>query len=237
MADGKNGKHKTHFTQGIVERTDEFISMTGKVVNWCRDHEKQLYTAGVIAALVIVIITGWSVFATRTENKASSMFSSAQAKYTTILNRSDAKEAAAATNTEFKNVAEEYPRTDAGRLANAMAGQTAFDSGNYDEAIQWWEKALKAMGGDPLEKSRVLLGLGYAYEQKGDHDNAVKMFQQVLDMKMGLGKEDASLSLARLYEAMGDTPKSTQAYEKFVADFPDSAFAQMAKEKLAAMAG
>ncbi|MBI9075618.1 MAG: tetratricopeptide repeat protein [Desulfatibacillum sp.] len=220
----------------LLNEPDEFITMTGKVVRWCRENEKQLYTAGVIGCLVIVILAGWSFFANRAENKASSLFSSTQAKYATLLNQSDAKEAALATAQEFKNLAQEYPRTDAGRLANAMAGQTAFDSGDYDGAIEWWEKALKALSTDPLEKSRVLLGLGYAYEQKADYDNAEKTFTQVLDMKMGLGKEDASLALARIYETTGDAQKSIQAYEKFVADFPDSAYAQLAKEKLAASA-
>ena len=220
----------------LLNEPDEFITMTGKVVTWCREHEKELYTAGVIVALLVVIISGWSMFSARTENKASSMFSAAQAKYATILTKSDAKEAATATKAEFKNVAQEYSGTDAGKLAAAMVAQTAYDAGDYGEAIEWWNKALNAVSGDPIEKSKILIGLGYSYEQNADYDNALDNFNKVLEVKMGLGKEEAALALARIYEAKGDAGKSRQAYEKFAADYPDSAYAQMVQEKLAASA-
>ncbi|SHJ33969.1 Putative negative regulator of RcsB-dependent stress response [Desulfatibacillum alkenivorans DSM 16219] len=221
----------------LLNEPDEFITMTGKVVNWCRDHEKELYTAGVIVALLVVIISGWTVFSARTESKASTMFSAAQAKYAGIMTTSsDAKQAAVAVNEDFKNVAQEYSGTDAGKLATLMVGQTAYDAGDYDEAIEWWNKSLKALSGDPIESSRALLGLGYAYEQKADYDKALEMYNKVLAVKMGLGKEEAALAVARIYEVKGDAGKSVQAYEKFAADYPGSAYAQMVKEKLAASA-
>ena len=233
MANNEASKKRVTRKQ-LLNEPDEFITLTSKVVQWSREHEKELYTAIVALSLVILLAAGWSFFSTRSERKASSLFSKAQQQYWARLSNTDPAEAALASSKSFEAVANEHPGARGGKLAAVLSAQTAYDNADYDGAVKWFEKAEAAFKHDPLVLSQVKLGLAYSYEAKGDYEKAAECFAQVLEIKNGVGREDASFGLARIYESMGEAEKSMDAYEKFAEDFPESAYRQMAMEKIKA---
>lgn len=227
-------KKKRVSRKQLLNEPDEFISFTGKLIRWFRAHETELYTAVVVVALLLLILSLWYFFSVRSEKKAGAMFQTAQEKYVMALEKTSPIEAAMAVSEDFARVAKEHPNTPGGRLGMITLAQTLTDRGDYDEAIKWYEKALGGFVGDPLVTSQVRLGMAYACEAKKDYPKAVENFSKVLDITGGVGLEDASMGIARIYETMGEIQKSLDAYKSFVSDFPDSAYVLIAKEKLVA---
>ena len=81
---------------------------------------------------------------------------------------------------EFRTVAENYSGTPSGAESALMLGSIFFNSGRYDDALQWFEKAathgtsLGFVGGEACE------GLASCYEAKGDIQKAMDCLDKAL---------------------------------------------------------
>ena len=79
--------------------------------------------------------------------------------------------------------------------------------------------------------------MGYAYEAKKEYDTALEYFEKISVGSDPVLKAEALFNMGRLYAALGKVEKSQQAYQKIVADSPQSFYADLAKERAGNIAG
>lgn len=90
--------------------------------------------------------------------------------------------------------------------------QAHFDAGRFEEAADGWRRALAvaAEPAPPIEQSRLLDDLGFAYLEMGDTDSARIALEQALGLKESLlGQTDPRLvstlmQLAKIYSRTGN---------------------------------
>jgi TolA-binding protein len=215
----------------LLKEPDEFISFTGKTVNWARANEKNIYTALVVVVAVVLILTGLRFYLQRREDSAAEAYDSAKKKFISAVNTQTPEDFAAA-RAEFEQVVEKYRRTPGGRLAQVMLGNTELQAGNFDEALAEYEKALPLFKKEPLVDNMIRSGMAYAAEGKKDWENAARLFGEIANAPSSLNREDALLGQARNLNAQGDSARARQVYETFLKDFPDSFRAQWVKEEM-----
>lgn len=117
-------------------------------------------------------------------------------------------------------------------MGRALFANICYDAGEIGKAIELYEKALSDFGHDPSLKGVILNGLAYAYEANKDYDKALNNFEAVVSEPGAPMKGEALFNVARLYAKKGDAAKSAEAYKKITAEYGDSVYIQLAKEKI-----
>ena len=100
---------------------------------------------------------------------------------------------------------------------SAKAGSEAFRKGDFDKAIESFNKALSL---DP-KNFNAYNGLGNVYARKGDVDKAIESFNKALSLNAN--EPSAHIGLGNLYFRKGDTPKAIESFEKVLSTYPRNA--------------
>lgn len=98
-------------------------------------------------------------------------------------------------------------------LAYANIGDIAFKKDKYDEAIEFYLKAINATG-DSLKKSSLYNDMGFAYFRKGSLEEAVDSFKQAL--KLNPENKNALHNLGVMYVKNGMQEKVKDDYREFL---------------------
>jgi len=217
----------------LLKEPDEFMTFTGKLIQFGRTYDRQLTYAACAFFIIIIGLTAFRYFSNRAENSASDMLRQAMQKYETLRNDTDAAQAYAETKPDFEHILDKYARKHAGKMAGLVYANLSFDAGETDTAIHLYENAL----GDTVEgggyRNLILSSLGYAYEQKKDIHTAVTYFERITGNDNPVAKDVALFNLGRLYEKMGDAEKSQAAYNRLVSEYQESVYYELVNEKLA----
>jgi tetratricopeptide (TPR) repeat protein len=83
-----------------------------------------------------------------------------------------------------------------------------------------------------MDYNLILSGIGYAYQQMGDHSSAAIYFEKVAQATDSNNRDEALFNLGMLYEKLGDTDKSHQAFKQFLSSYPNSMYFDIVEEKL-----
>ena len=74
--------------------------------------------------------------------------------------------------------------------------------------------------------------LGYAYEQQADYAKAVGYFKQLSSAPDTIMRAEALYNLGWLYDKLGQTDQSRQAYDAIISDHPDFIYIDLVKERM-----
>jgi len=78
--------------------------------------------------------------------------------------------------------------------------------------------------------------LGYCYEAKKDHEQALTHFKKSMEEMYGSGlKELEYLNVARNYEALHDKDNALHYYKKVVDNREESLFSALAQDKMSSL--
>jgi len=216
----------------LLKEPDEFMTLSGKLIGFVVAYKNQLtYGLGIILALAI-IISGIRFFSIRSENKASALLESNLIEYNSL--RTDKKPDAVydAVSGGFQNILQEYARKNTAKIARLIYANICYDAGKYQQAIDLYNTSLKDFTEYPMIQSQVLSSLGYAYEQQKDFATAVSYFEKITETPEQTLQGEALFHLGRLYNKLGQSEKSKEAYQKLVSDHPDFIYIELVKEKV-----
>lgn len=216
----------------LLKEPDEFMTTTGRIIQWGQQYARQLAIAGGIIAILLVVVTTYRYYDNWVENKAFLLLDEAVRKYETKKTSSDIMQAYQSTKEDFDNIVRKYDNTDGGQMAMFVFAGISNDAGDADRAIELYETGLKYFKSEPAYQNFILSGLGYAYEKNEDVSKAVSYFQQIADGSDPTVKDLALFNLGRLYQQMGDTEKSKAAYTRLTTDYTESIYYEVAKEKV-----
>jgi len=226
-------KQKRVTRKQLLKEPDEFITTTGRIIRWGRQHTKQVtYAAGALLVL-LVVIAGYRFFSNNAENQAFLLLGEAVGKYESQKTGVDALAAYQDSREDFEYIIRKYDNTEGGKLATVVFAGISYDAGDAERAIQLYEAALTYFKNDTSYQNFLWNGLGYSYEKKQDVRQAISYFEKIAGGEDPLVKDIALFNMGRLYHELGDMEKSKQAYERLVTEHTDSMYFQLAREKVA----
>ncbi len=216
----------------LLKEPDEFMTLTGKVIEFAASHRTQLtYGLGIILALTIVI-AGIRLFSTRAENKASAMLDLSMTEYNSLKAQKKPDEVYSAVSGSFQKILQAYGGKDSGKLARLIYANICYDAGKYEQAIKLYNTSLKDFEDQPMIRGQILSSLGYAYEQQKEYSTAVGYFEKISSAPEQLLRDEALFHLGRLYNKLGQSEKSKAAYQKILSDHPDFIYIDIVKEQI-----
>lgn len=225
-------KHKRVTRKKLLKEPDEFITTTGRLIQWGQKHQKILtYVAGAFFIL-LAVIAGVRYLANQAENTAFRLLNQAVVKYESSLPGMGAEKAYQAVKEDFESLLSGYKRKQGAKMARVVYAKICYEAGNLDRAVQLYEKALADLKENDHFKNLILSSLGCAYEEKKDYERAVNCFEQITQGGDPLLKDTALFNQGRLYEALGNGAKSQAAFQQLVSDYADSVYFEIAKEKI-----
>lgn len=210
-------------TKRQLKKQDQFVALTTSSVHWAEEHRQKTIIAGVIAILIILAAVGGYTLYQNRSSAAETQFGAAMEIYQTpIANPAQplppgmktfptAKARAAAANTQFQQVADNYGFTNSGKLAEYFVGVTFLDQGQNGPAEEALKKVASSWDGDlaALGKS----ALAQLYQQSGQDAKAIDLYNELIKGHASTVPPSlAQLQLAELYQAQGKTEQARQIY-------------------------
>lgn len=218
----------------LVKGPDEFITLTGKVIQWSRENTKPLIYGVSGFFLLVILVTGYSMHRESRRQAAAALLSQIVNTYQAAENsQDDSVKALAAVKPDLERLVSRYGSLSEGRLGRILYGHLDLAGNAPDDAAGMYGAALDDFKNDPTLTNTILNGLATASMEKGDNKAAIGYFEKIADGSSRMLKDAALFHLGHLYRIEGESEKSHAAYERLGTDFPDSMFADMAREKLA----
>ena len=133
---------------------------------------------------------------------------------------------------KFLAVASAYPRTTAGVAAKYHAAAAAGALGRTDEALRLYNEVVtEDRGGVYGQMAR--LGIGETQARAGHHDQAIAAFKELASDTASQVPLDAVLTqLGKSYALAGKTKEARETFQRVLSEFPQSPYAQTAKQEL-----
>ena len=205
-------------------------------------HQRDLWTYGGIAVLVVLAVFGWRYY-TRTQTaKGSAALADAMKIYQARIRTAaepvqpdevtyvDEKNKYSDAVKKFTDVAKRYSRTRPGQLARYYAALSLEKLGRYDEA----ENDLKSLASSRDESLSALarFKLAQVYDEAGKGPQAVQLYQELTNKpNLFVPKPIVLLALADHYSG-SDPTQAAKLYNQVKMEFPDSQAAQEADQRL-----
>jgi len=216
----------------LLKKPDEFITFTGKAIRFVSKYQKPISYALCAVVTVVIVVFGYRFFAQRSEAKAFLLLEQAMAKYEAHKKAVSADAAYQKVSAEIQRIVEKYSGNAGGKLARASYASISYDAGDYTKAIELYKRSLNDFKDHPLVYNLILSGLGYAYQQTGDNPNAALFFEKLAAATDSNIRDEALFNLGILYEKLGDTDKSQQAFNQILSNYPNSMYFDIVEEKL-----
>lgn len=218
-------------TQQEPEAYDSIQGYGKKLLATAGLYQKQLIAAAAVFCVVLVVGAGALYFLDRAEDNASAMLIQASQQYEGLDRNAD-DAALADIKKQFQTLIDEYGYTDAGKMGLLQYAGICYRTGDHDRSLELYQSAHEAFKSNPHFSQLALNGMAYAQAAKGNDQEAISLFQRVVEGGSPALKAQALFQLGMLYSQTGDPEKSRQAYERLVSDFSDSIFAEPAKSRI-----
>jgi tetratricopeptide (TPR) repeat protein len=216
----------------LLKEPDEFITISGKLIGFIVEHKNQItYALGLIVALAL-IFSGYRFFSIRSENKASALLDQGLAKYEKFKNDKQPVVAYDQVSADFQLILDKYGSKKNGKIARLTYANICYKAGKYEQAIELYKKSLTDFEKHPTIHNQVVGSLGYAYEQQADYASAVSYFEPLSSTPDTIMRGEALYHLGWLYDKLGQTEKSKEAYKKIVSDHQDFIYIDLVKERM-----
>jgi len=220
----------------LLKEPDEFISTTGKVLQFLRAHQKQMVLYGMVGLALLAAGSAVYLYIHWQENKALAIQEQAYQLYQDAFRQGGSPEAEKENYRraleKFREVRSVYRWGKAAEVSQVYIGNCYYALKEYDQAIAAYTLCLKG----PFQ-SMARNGLGYCYEAKGDYAKAVENYQRNAEEKGSPYQGEGLLGVGRCYEAQNQKQKALEAYQKALAENPKSPMAGFIQWKISELKG
>lgn len=225
---------KKKITQKQLKQPDEFFTFTGKVIQWGQNHGREIGFAAITLVGIFLAIMGYRYFDNQKEIKGFALLNQARAKYAAEVEKADTPEMVyEAVKADYQKILNDYSGKSAGRIARKKLADICFDAKVYDRAIELYEKSLVDFEKAPFYRAIILNDLAYACEANNNDEAAIRYFNMIVETPDAPSKDQALFHLAGFYEKQGKTDRARKLYEKINAEYAESIYIDIIKEKIA----
>jgi tetratricopeptide (TPR) repeat protein len=216
-----------------LDEPDEFITLTGRLVNYAARNKQKIIAISVIALSLIVLLAGLRFYMVQTEKNAFGELDKALARYASAREKKDPKQVYLEVKPDFEKIVDQYASKKAAKIAAVVLADISYAAGEIDPAIALYEKSLKEFKNNPFYLDLIVNSLAYAWETKKEYEKAIEYLEKIRSGENSELKEEALFNLGRLYAETGHPEKEVEYFKQIEKDYPDSIYLDMVKEKLA----
>lgn len=230
-------KKKRVTRKQLLKKPDEFLTFSARAIRFISNNQKPVF--GVMIGVVVVVLSfaGFRYFSNLSERKAYAMFEEGRLHYLAEISGDKTAPAQENATEQFEKIIRKYPSTSAARFSLLVYADMSYHRGDYQKAIELYQKALGAFSGEGSIQKLIWGGLAYAYEAEKDYKSAAEYFRRITETQDEFMKADACYNLGRIMETLNHQEKALGAYNKVVQAYPDSVGFQIAKEKVLRLKG
>jgi tetratricopeptide (TPR) repeat protein len=221
---------KTRIRRKDLKKPDEFVTQTGKAVEWISAHYQVV--GGVVGGLLLLgaVFGVTSAFRSARSRDANTDLALAMAS----LRGSDlSNQALSGAATSLADVAQRWNSTPVAELASLLAANTEIRLGQNDGAITRLGELLAGTsdGLPSYLRQQALVAWGNALEGKADLATAATKYQAAADLG-GPYTAQAVLYEARTREQLGEKDRATELYRKLYDQFPEFPDRELVRSKI-----
>lgn len=230
-------KKKRISRKKLLKEPDEFQTFSARAIRFVVDNQRPVF--GILIGVVVVVLAfaGFRYFSNLSERKAYAMFEQGRMHYMAENSQDKKTPAQEKAAEQFEKVITKYPSTDAARFSLLVYADMSYHNGDYQRAIELYQKAFDAFSGEGSIQKLIWNGLAYAYEAQKDYKAAAEYFQRITETQDKFIKGDACYNLGRIMDTMNHQDKALEAYNKVVQAHPDSVGFKIANEKVIRLKG
>ncbi len=230
-------KKKRISRKKLLKEPDEFLTFSARAIRFVVDNQKPVF--GILIGVVVVVLAfaGLRYFSNLSEKKAYAMFEQGRMHYMAENSQDTKAPEQEKAAEQFEKVITKYPSTDAARFSLLIYADMSYQNGDYQRAIELYQKALGAFSGEGSIQKLIWNGLAYAYEAQKDYKSAAEYFQRITETQDEFIKADACYNLGRTMDALNHQEKALEAYNKVVQAHPGSVGFKIANEKVIRLKG
>ncbi|MBW2107532.1 MAG: tetratricopeptide repeat protein [Deltaproteobacteria bacterium] len=226
-------KKKRITRKELLKEPDEFLTLSSKIIRFAQNNQKQMSYVGIGVVVLLLGFFAYRYMSSLSERRAYALFEEGFSHYMAQSFGQAQHTPDPVSRDKFIQVLEKYSSTKAARLTEPLLADTYAKTGDYDKAIELYNKALEDFPEEPGLRAIFWNGLGYALEGKKDYKAAAEAFRRITTLQGDFLKAEAYFNLGRMYELMGDKEKASAAFKQVADAYPDSMHGAMAKEKVA----
>ncbi|MGE3843961.1 MAG: tetratricopeptide repeat protein [Vicinamibacterales bacterium] len=214
-------------------KTNEVAQQLAAASDWMSLHGKQTVIAVVGGLALLAILVGVMAWRSNSRERAGAALAEAvtisQAEIIEAgdlpkpgtFNTEEARTEAAVK--KLREVADQYPKTDAGNAARFRAATLLITYGKPGEAEQLFRDVIANDSGVHARMARM--ALAELQVQGGKYDDAITTYRELTaGADSDLPMDALLMQLGRAYELAGKRAEAMQAYQRVVDEFPDSAY-------------
>ncbi|MFW6052663.1 MAG: tetratricopeptide repeat protein [Desulfosalsimonas sp.] len=213
------------------ETDDPLQRLFARIKAFVVARQKQLTVAAAIVCVAAIAAAGVFYFLERARENASAMLIQTTRQYQQ-LGENPSEEETEKISQDYEKLIEEYGYTGPGKVALLQYAGLCYRSADFGRALEFYEKAYEAFENSFEFRSLALNGMAHSHAAMGEQGKALSLFEQVAEDQNQALRDQALFNLGLLYSRTGDSEKSRKAYEKLVKEFPDSIFAEPARDWL-----
>jgi tetratricopeptide (TPR) repeat protein len=220
---------KRRITKKQLREPDEFVTVGAKAMKYAMAHLTYIGLGVLLLAALIVALVLWRQHQAASEDMAFTLLGRGIALY----QEEEKREEAFPLFTELIN---DYPKTTGGKVALLYRGRSYMLQGNYDQGIADFTLFLKRSS-QPFLRVIALNALGNSYSGKGQYQQAIENFQQVIASGEEWLKPYALLQIGMCWEKLGEKKKAVEAYQESLELSPPPPWGTLASLRLKKLGG
>ncbi len=220
----------------LLKEPDEFLTLSAKTIQWARANSRRLSWTLAAILLVAIVFSAVRFFSARAEARSLALFDQHKTVYEALLKKDGTPQKAwEKVKPSLETLIKKYSGKNGAKMATVFYADISYRAAKYDEAIKLYLRALDDYRDEPVIHDLIVCSLAYAYQGKKDYPSAEKYFQQVVNGPRPTLKPEALFNLATLYAQNGDAAKEKEVLQKIIAEYDNSTYAPVAREKLASL--
>jgi tetratricopeptide (TPR) repeat protein len=220
----------------LLKEPDEFLTLSAKTIQWAQANSRQLSWTLAAILLLAIVFSAIRFFSVQAEAKSLVLLDQHKAAYEALLKKDGTPQKAyGQVKPSLEALIKKYNGKNGAKMATVFYADISYRAGQYDQAIGLYRRALDDYREEPAIHDLIVSSLAYAYQGKKDYPSALKYFQQLVDGPRTTLKPEALFNLAAVYAQSGDAAGEKEALQKIIAEYDNSIYAPVAREKLAVL--
>jgi len=215
----------------LLKKEDEFITFSSRMIILAKEHSRELKFLGMGVVCLLLIYLGINTYLRYVNKKGQDAYNIAYYAISKNMNSEKDQDSIKKSEELFNEVIDKYGISGAARLAIPELAYAKFVQKQYDEAISKYQEFLDKAPDGPYQ-SLAETAMAVCYEEKGDFDKAIQILEHISSGPDDFFKEQAMLSMARIYRLTDKEEKSNEILRDFITRFKNSQFLPLVKAYL-----
>lgn len=215
----------------LLKEPDEFITLSSRMMGFIAANKQTIGMVCLGVLLAAVLFSGYVGYSGWRESAAAAQLAQALAKYERLRAESSQEKAVQAVAEDFRRILDDYGNRSNGNVARVLYANLCYEAGDFKQAAELYRQSLAPFSDDPLMHLLLLKSLAYAHEGLKDYATAVGYFEQALSAGRKDLQDDVLFHLGELYARLGDSQKSSAAFNRLLNDHQDSIYVNMVQER------